>query len=222
MAITIKLSPVLSQLSADGTVVVCTLLSCFAWVAVLLRIYTRTWIVGKTSWDDYLIVISVLLFTIFCILMSVEFQIGAGKSNVDGNFMATSTNLLLAIETFYIVTMGIFKISLGLFFLRIIINRILRLITICGLVVISVYATVYFFFAVFQCGIPKGSHFWIQKISTQCFSPTVTLGLGYVHATLMASSDLWFLCLVFPIILPTRLRFREKINVTLLLCLGTL
>jgi hypothetical protein len=218
----IPIYPVTSDLTARGTVAICILLSIFAWISIGLRYYTRRYIVNNLGWDDHIGLLATILLTVFCALICAEYEKGKGKSVIDRNTMAFLSNVLLAIETLYIVTVGVFKISLALFFLRVVISRAIRLSIICIISFISLFGLAYSLFAIFKCGVPHGSTFWIKKVENQCASQSSSIGLAYFHGVLMSSTDLYFLVLVYPIVVPTRMKLREKVNIAVLMSIGTL
>jgi hypothetical protein len=220
--ITFVINPPITYLTSTGITVVCVFLCLVAFLTVGVRYYTRIWIVKSVGWDDHLTLIATILLTAYCALLSAGFRIGLNVVAADQHIMTVVTNIVLAIETFYIVTIGVFKVSLALFFLRVTVSSTLRKSIIWVVSVISVYGIGYFFFAIFQCGTPHGSTFFIQKLENQCASYAGTMGPAYTHGILMAGTDLFFLVLVFPIVAPTKLRLREKINVAILLGIGTL
>jgi hypothetical protein len=117
---------------------------------------------------------------------------------------------MLAIEALYTATVAFFKISLGLFFLRIIIARKQRQLVYGILVIYTIWCIGYGFFAVFQCGIPSGSRFWVHKITDQCGSDALGLGMGYTHAVLTAGTDIIFVLIPIPIVSKARIKPREK------------
>jgi hypothetical protein len=135
---------------------------------------------------------------------------------------AAMVQLVLSLECLYVVTVAIFKISLGLFFLRLLTDNRSRLIIKWILILFSLFSTGYLFFAIFQCGIPRGSTFWLRKFAGQCASEPVGLGMGYIHAILTAGTDLMFLALTYPMIRNSQLEKREKVVVGFILCLATL
>jgi hypothetical protein len=87
--------------------------------------------------------------------------------------------------------------------------------------IFSIYSGAYFFFAIFQCGMPNGTTFWLKKLANQCIRDDIMLGMGYTHAILSALTDLFFLGLIYPVVSKTHLKSREKKNVALLLALST-
>jgi hypothetical protein len=136
--------------------------------------------------------------------------------------MTRDTNVLVAIESFYVLSTGVFKASLAFFFLRVIVYPRLRQVTYAVLIVTSTYSFAYFFTVVFHCGVPSGNNFWVKTFQYQCMTDTTQKGLTYTHAVVTAGSDLYFLALVPLIVGNTKLRFKEKINIALLLAVATL
>jgi hypothetical protein len=130
--------------------------------------------------------------------------------------------VLVAIESFYVLSTGTFKASLGFFFLRVIVYRRIRQITYAVVIATCTYSFAYFFTVVFHCGDPSGNNFWVRTFQHQCMSDTTQEGLSYTHAAVTAGSDLYFLFLVPLIVGNTKLRFKEKINIAVLLALATL
>jgi hypothetical protein len=220
--ITFDMNPVLTPTITTAITIVSVLLCTIAIISVGFRYYTRIWIVKSLGWDDHFALLSTVLLTAYCILVSVGFELCKNKKTADTHFLSNITSIVLAIEVFYIVTVGFFKVSLALFFLRVTIIRSLRRAIIWVVGIISVFGAGYFFFAIFQCGPPQRSTFFIKKLEQQCASYSATIGLAYTHGVLMALTDLLFLLLVYPIISPTTLRPREKFNVALLLGIGAL
>jgi hypothetical protein len=135
--------------------------------------------------------------------------------------MTRDTNILVAIEAFYVLSTGVFKASLGFFFLRVLVNRRLRKVTYAVLIATCTYSFAYFFTVVWHCGTPSGNNFWVKTFQYQCMTDTTQKGLTYTHAVVTAGSDLYFLLLVPFIVGNTKLRFKEKINIAVLLGLAT-
>jgi hypothetical protein len=99
----------------------------------------------------------------------------------------------------YALTCVFLKISLGLFFLRIFIERWQRNIIYVVLTINTLYGITYFGILTFGCGDP--SKFLIRYISNQCISiPKVYIPTSYVHTAMNAAVD-WTMALlpIYPI-----------------------
>jgi hypothetical protein len=129
--------------------------------------------------------------------------------------------MLLAADTFYVVTVAFFKISLGLFFMRVIVDQKQRTVIRWVVITFTTFSFGYFWFAVFQCGVPSGSHYWQRRLANQCSPLKFSLSLGYIHALLSAGSDFTFMCLPYPLLRDSQLKTREKWLVSGILVFGT-
>jgi hypothetical protein len=107
--------------------------------------------------------------------------------------MTRDTNVLVAIEAFYVLSTGMFKASLGFFFLRVIIYKRLRQITYGVLIATCTYSFAYFFTVIFHCGTPSGNNFWVRTFQYQCMSDTTQEGLSYTHAAVPSGNHFGWL-----------------------------
>jgi hypothetical protein len=116
------------------------------------------------------------------------------------------------------------KISLGIFFLRILIDRWQRLVVNYVVGLAGGFGFAYFFFSVFQCGVPSstnGATFWEKELSNECASSTpVVLALAYAYAVITATSDVCLALLPIPVLKKARIKKREKLVVCAILLLA--
>jgi hypothetical protein len=82
-----------------------------------------------------------------------------------------------------------------------------------------VFNTAYFFFAVFQCGVPDP--YWDKKLFGHCVGVKPVLGMGYFHATITALTDMLLALLPIPIIYHARIQPSEKLIIYGILLLAT-
>jgi hypothetical protein len=137
--------------------------------------------------------------------------------------LANLLQLLLVAETFYSVIMITLKLSLGIFFLRIMINKTQRRIIYFVVSVSVFFGTVYFFFIVFQCGAPiPGATFWQKFIGRVCAPNRAVLAMGYTHAIITALTDLTFAILPINLVRNAHMSSRQKILVGSILVLGAM
>jgi len=130
---------------------------------------------------------------------------------------------LLAAEVFYILTMLAFKISLGLFFLRITHKKWQRYVIYVAVTISTVFSIAYLFFAIFQCGVPKsGLVFVARKKAKACVGIDAILGMGYAHAAVVSATDWAFAILPILLLRKADLDIQEKVTVGFILVLGSL
>jgi hypothetical protein len=130
---------------------------------------------------------------------------------------------LLVTEDFYILTMLVLKVSLAIFFLRILIDKWQRRIIIATVTVSTLFGIAYFFFAVFQCGVVKNSFdLWFKFASHKCITRSQILGISYTHATITTGSDWIFALIPLSMMKQLQLRWKEKLIVGFILTLGAM
>jgi rhodopsin domain-containing protein len=129
---------------------------------------------------------------------------------------------MLASEGFYIVTIVFLKLSLGVFFLRIVIQPWQTRVVQFTVGLAAVIGIAYFFYAIFQCGAPiVGPSFWMKTIAKECVSDKSILGVSYTHAILTTSTDFVLALLPIFILRHARNPFREKLIIYCILLVGT-
>lgn len=118
----------------------------------------------------------------------------------------------------YILTTLALKISLAIFFLRIVVRSWQRRVIWIVTAIYTIYATAFAFVAVFQCGIP--TNFLIKEAVGVCIKDDVLQPLNYVHASLNAISDWTFAFLPIFVLWNSQMPRSAKISAGLLLSLG--
>jgi len=118
----------------------------------------------------------------------------------------------------YILTTVALKISLAIFFLRIVIRQWQRRVIWITTAIYTIYATAFAFVAVFQCGIP--TNFLIKEAVGICIKDDVLQPLNYIHASLNAVSDWTFAFLPVFLLWNSQMPRSAKISAGLLLSLG--
>lgn len=126
----------------------------------------------------------------------------------------------MAAESLYILTMAVFKVSLGAFFLRMLKDRLPRRLIQISISIFTLYSTAYFFSTVFNCGVPTGDRYLRKILSNECLAHDTALGLAYTHAALTAGTDLMFIGLSVAAVRHTRTTTREKWVIATILSVG--
>jgi hypothetical protein len=117
-------------------------------------------------------------------------------------------------ELWYIATLLILKIAIGLFFLRLALDRwkrILIYVILGSLVIFSVGSILY---NIFHCGPFKSFlEFLFRKVAGQCAPDSVTLAMTYTHASLTALTDWTFAFMPVLILRASLMTGKEKVVV---------
>jgi hypothetical protein len=115
------------------------------------------------------------------------------------------------------------KISLGIFFLRIVINQVQRRIIYFIVFLSSIFGFVYFFFIIFQCGAPiHGFTFWEKYLSHKCVPDGAVLGMAYTHAIINALTDTTFAIMPYFMVWKAKLTIQQKFLIGAILTIAAL
>jgi hypothetical protein len=106
------------------------------------------------------------------------------------------------------------KLSLAIFFLRVLVTRWQRWIIVTTITLSTIFGVFYFFFAIFQCGYFSNITFFIRRmVMGKCASKSIGLGMNYTYAALTTISD--WACILIPIFIlrESRMPPRRKLIV---------
>lgn len=124
-------------------------------------------------------------------------------------------------EATYVVAMMILKISLGIFFARIVVKPWQM-----GLIYVNVGVNIFsstatFFYVLFRCG-PNLDDYVIQQLSDKCTPRTLDRFMAYQQAAIMTLTDLVFVALPVFILWNANMSGSSKISVGFILSLAAL
>ncbi|CAD0081440.1 unnamed protein product, partial [Aureobasidium vineae] len=145
------------------------------------------------------------------------------EQHLDLGFIRPLANALefVVLElAFYIMTSLFLKLSLAVFFLRIVVAKWQRYTIIIGTSIFSLFTLAFFFVAVFQCGPP--SQFLLNNAKGKCLPWSVTGPLNYIHGTLNAITDWIFVSLPMLVIRNANMNRKGKASVIGVLAIGVL
>jgi hypothetical protein len=126
----------------------------------------------------------------------------------------------LVAEVFYLITILFLKLSLGLFFLRVLLRRWQRNVVYVAMVSSVIINTYHCFFVVFSCGNPK--YYLENTVRKQCVGKRIEIGLAYEQAAVTTITDFVFALLPVPLLWSATMDRRSKLSVGLILSLGAL
>ncbi|KAF2815709.1 uncharacterized protein BDZ99DRAFT_432408 [Mytilinidion resinicola] len=189
------------------------------WVFVLLRIYVRGYMIRNFGWDDSIMILANLVFTMYCVAILYTEAHGAGTHLSDLAAINKIINWTIAAQAIYIVTICFLKISLGIFFNRIVVKPWQKTLILVVVVVSTVQSVANFFFAIFRCGAPVGDYL-TKQIAGQCASRRTNLILLYMHAAVTTITDWIFAGLPVAVVWDAKMDVRTKCSVGFILSLG--
>lgn len=199
------------------------------WVAFALRVYVRGFMIRSFGKDDWTMLLTLGLFTSCCaLLISVEqFEQGDRPRRAIEEGPIAELELLNHIMKYVVSLMGLYilttitlKISLAIFFLRVVIQKWQRRVIYITIGIYTVYGLMFAFLAVFQCGVP--THFLIKEATGMCVRDDILQPLNYLHGSLNAASDWLFAILPIFVLWNSKIPRSAKISSGLLLSLGAI
>ncbi|KAF2864670.1 hypothetical protein BDV95DRAFT_445603, partial [Massariosphaeria phaeospora] len=182
-----------------------------AWVAVLLRLYTRFRVLKKPWWDDYTITAAILFDLIFTVTYIGSMHHGGFGQHVLSltvDIITSSYKWQYVNQWTYATTMILTKISLLLQYLRLFRSGLMRYICMGLLVAVCCWGSVLCFISIFPC-FPVEAYWTNQQDATY-------YGFGYkdyesVRMTVISTAALDILFSVLVYFLPLSLYVRSDL-----------
>ncbi|KAK4641122.1 hypothetical protein QC761_609580 [Podospora bellae-mahoneyi] len=209
-------------LGGDGpwAVSVMWIVTALTFVFVLLRIYTRAYVVGSYGLDDHVYNLAFVLLLCYTIMTTIAAQYGFGQNMFDIQEVEDLVRAILfeAIgQTFAVVGMAVAKWSLGLFLLRLVTQRwhkVVIWITMGSLLAASISVCFVFWL---QCSPP--AYLYDRRIpGGYCYINTTPV--SFTLCILCVIADFFFA--IFPWVFLWKLQMsqREKIIIAASMSLG--
>ncbi|KAJ4330244.1 hypothetical protein N0V87_010166 [Didymella glomerata] len=194
----------------------------WAWLAVGLRLWVRFRITKSPGWDDAAMVATLLLFTTYCaFILTIVIRSGQGGKLFSKEERYLSLVFVQLSEVFYILTTTLLKISLGLFFLRVLTKRWQKIIFHTILGVSATYGLFYTFTTIFVCGDPAKLADSLVG-SKKCLPAAFILTTGYLYGCINVIADWTFVLIPIVILIDSDIDRRSKISVSIVMGLGAI
>ncbi|KIX06951.1 uncharacterized protein Z518_04927 [Rhinocladiella mackenziei CBS 650.93] len=209
----------------DGpTIIRVTLaVSILALLTVMLRLYVRIKIIQNIGWDDYLMLIAMLLGIAFeaVVIANVHYGLGKHISDLDAETVSIGKKLNFVTPPLYLWVECFVKLSVGMALLRFARSRPWR-IFITSLMVFTVCFTLANFFVItLQC--KKPAALWDPNVKSECISVKALGPLLYTTSGVSILTDILFaLGIPIPILWKLQMNVRTRLSVIAILSLGTL
>ncbi|TVY47169.1 hypothetical protein LOCC1_G002578 [Lachnellula occidentalis] len=194
------------------------------WLFVALRVYVKSFLSKSWGTDDYLLVVSLILFTTYsaCSLAGIKYGTGRHTTDIPPQDIPKALFYWWLCELLYTITIVFVRLSIAVILLRIGGKPVHKIIIYTTLTMMLAYSIFYSFLVIFQCS--PISFFWAQfeGLKGTCIKPTIFPAASITHSAVNFTSD-WILGLL-PIALIWNLRMnrRTKVSVAAVLSLGVL
>lgn len=157
------------------------------------------------------------------IIIIPEVYYGAGKhiQYIDPDDFATGYKLNFISQPIYLFAIGLVKISVGFFLLRIAVRPLYRRIIIGIMAFMAFYTTGCFFTLILQC--TNLAVQWDHTVKATCWSAYTIKTLSYVNVSLNILTDLLFSVIIpVPLLWSVQMNKRQKSSLMCILGLGVL
>ncbi|TVY36574.1 hypothetical protein LOCC1_G006859 [Lachnellula occidentalis] len=208
---------------AQQLLAVTVILLVAALVTVGLRCFVRIKLVKAFGIDDYLIVVSLLVFATFCCFQLIGIHYGMGSHNRD----LTPASIMKALkyqylcELCYVLDAVIIKLSIGFLLLRIIPEsaKVYRYILYVSMSIMSIWTIVIFFYVLFQCR--PISYTWDTRSGKgKCISAEQIAEASYSFSAMDIVFDWLFALLPVPMLWNVKMSIQVKVSLFAILGLG--
>ncbi|KAK4031304.1 hypothetical protein C8A01DRAFT_21457 [Parachaetomium inaequale] len=190
-----------------------------AGITCLLRCYVRLFMLKAFGLDDWLMVISTIIFITYSVCSNTGVHYGTGQHRSDlseENYMTAMKWWFMCYPT-YGGTMFFAKLSIGWFLLRVTISRIHRWIIYTAAIVTCASCLCYFFVALFQCN--PISYYWDKHSQTgTCIDVQIVIWLVYLYSGFAVISDFTFALL--PAWVVSRLNMKKNMKIAVIILMG--
>ncbi|KAH6612945.1 hypothetical protein B0J18DRAFT_71249 [Chaetomium sp. MPI-SDFR-AT-0129] len=184
-----------------------------------LRCYVRIRLLKAFGPDDWLMVAAVIFFAFYCAFSLAGVSNGTGYhvDQLSKEAYAEAKKWWYCCYPTYAITMMLTKMSMALFFRRVIVERMHHWILMAASVLTILTCVVFFFACIFQCW-PVS--FWWDKYSQDgyCVPDKAVLALGFLFSIINIVTDFTFA--LMPAWILSHLNMRRRVKVTLYLLMG--
>ncbi|EMD58572.1 hypothetical protein COCSADRAFT_264020 [Bipolaris sorokiniana ND90Pr] len=192
-----------------------------SWIFISLRVYTRTVIISNFGWDDTAMVSVGAIFTVYCGTIIYIFHHGGGTVIADFDQLNRLMKIATVSESSYVLTMMLIKISLAIFFARIVVKR-WHLTVICVFVTLSIISSICTYLYIFlRCG-PDLDQYLIRELIRDCTPIQLDIFMAYQQAVFNSVTDIAFLFMPALVLWNSPMERRAKISVGIILVVATL
>jgi hypothetical protein len=134
--------------------------------------------------------------------------------------MLTGHKYTLIFNSLYVLTTILFKISLAIFFLRIVVAQWQRRLIIISTAIFTAWSLAYMFITTFRCGLPK--NILLNTARGKCIATSAVSPLLYVSGISNALMDIMFALLPTTVLWNSQMPIKTKISCCILLSMGGL
>ncbi|KAG8170092.1 hypothetical protein KVR01_000837 [Diaporthe batatas] len=191
-----------------------------ATTSFVLRAYVRAFMVRAFGVDDWFMLFATITFILFVTSVNIGVHYGTGRhfADLELSDFKDAMQFWYYCYIWYCWTMIFSKISIGIFLLRIIVERIQVWFIYMALTINVLTGMVFFFVTTLQC--QPVSYFWNKDQPGKCIQIDIIIGLTYLYSSLNIIVDFTFAILPIFIVRKLNMKRRMKVAIMPLLSMG--
>ncbi|KAE8382472.1 hypothetical protein BDV26DRAFT_253560 [Aspergillus bertholletiae] len=196
---------------------VAVVMMCLSVLAVLLRVFVRSYLVRAFGWDDTLMVAALGLFTFLNICCIIGTENGIGHKIEDFKSLDTLKRAMLwwwLGQMLYVWSSAVAKVSIALALIRLTVRKIHMIILWTVIAVVIAIGLMFWFVLLFDC--QPVSYFWSRVDVTKsgtCLSTDILLAIAYLYSAITIFCD--FTLGIFPVFLIWSLQMNGRTKAAL-------
>ncbi|KAH7379969.1 hypothetical protein BKA64DRAFT_686770 [Cadophora sp. MPI-SDFR-AT-0126] len=211
-----------TQGNGPALLTACIVTMILTWIFFAVRIYTRLFMTKIWKIEDWFFVASQVSFTVYVIVALQSILHGNGQRNKDIKLsdIPIAMHFFFAGEILYIITSLFMRLSIGIFILRIMTQKVYIWTIRITLAFITLVTVMNFFYTIFQCAPIK--YFWLQfsGLKGKCLPAPQVQALSISYSAVSAAADIVFGVLPICVLWNLQMNRKAKIIVGGLLCVG--
>ncbi|KAF1930581.1 uncharacterized protein M421DRAFT_377119 [Didymella exigua CBS 183.55] len=190
-------------------------------VFIMLRIYTRFYIIRSLGWDDYMMVINLAVFIAFIATTSIGVSYGVGKTTEDIARLGLDNSKAIFWEAvgqgICIMGIAVSKAAIALFLLRIVVRKWHIALLWSVMISTAIFSTITTALLFLQC--KPVSYLWNPTIpGGHC--PINFTDVGLSMGAWSAAMDFILAILPWPVVMGLNMKRKEKVTIACGLSLG--
>ncbi|KAF4543408.1 Polytopic membrane protein [Lasiodiplodia theobromae] len=192
-----------------------------SWLFVCLRCGVRIFLVKSFGFDDWLMLLSQIAYTIWgiCLLLGVHAGMGHHMAELTPERIMQAMKYWYICGGLYCFVTTLVKVAVGFFLLRVIVHPVQKYVIWGTLAVSTGYGIFMIVGTLAQCDPPQ--KFWDNNIDGSCGNRAGGVWTGYVHAAISAAVDFIMAGIPFFMLRHSNLGWKKRVAIYLIMSLGS-
>ncbi|KAL1799532.1 hypothetical protein ACET3X_003569 [Alternaria dauci] len=214
----------MNSVENEGTTILTSTLAVttVAMITTIARLYVRIKMIRNVGWDDYMMLLTMILSLVGQGIIVSQVSYGAGRhiEDIPREDFKTALKLNFITQPLFLIAICCLKLSVGFFLLRIAVKPYYRRIVIGIMIFMSIYTIGCLITLMLQCSDIR--MMYDRSIKGRCWSNAQIKVLAYLNTALNICTDIAFsLGIPIPMLWGIQMNRRHKASLICILGLGT-